>query len=388
MQPPPKPWKQAIFRAIAGVECALRGHAGCSQAESREIRNFLVLQYDAALGGVVHATPLYEALKAAMPNAHVTVAASSMAASVLRHNPSIDRCVVTPDPLRDFLGAVRALRELLGALPSGPRSVITTIGNRRPRFGLLGMSAGSAVRMGHTVAPALYDMPLTFTPERGQIEGNLDILRRLGHQVAVCEPRVFFSCGDAEYAGSLLHATAEKPDTPRVAYVTQNSRGQRNQWPAERFQQVIASLWQTTGAAPVFIGTVAEADAIESLRRELPGLGISLAGKTTVPQLAAVLAQCDLVVSLDTGPFHVARAVGLPGVVIAPAWQSPLEWLPVDQPNYRVLRGPSLPVVPPDYRMEEIHASDVATEAIQLLQEFPADPCAREDRVRRSLMQK
>ncbi|MHB1960032.1 MAG: glycosyltransferase family 9 protein [Acidobacteriaceae bacterium] len=75
----------------------------------------------------------------------------------------------------------------------------------------------------------------------------------------------------------------------------------------------------------------------------MPDAGISLARKTAVATLAALLAQCDLIVSLDTGTFHVARAVGLPSVVIAPAWQSPLEWLPVASERYRVLRRPASP---------------------------------------------
>ncbi|MHB1516617.1 MAG: glycosyltransferase family 9 protein [Acidiferrobacteraceae bacterium] len=79
------------------------------------------------------------------------------------------------------------------------------------------------------------------------------------------------------------------------------------------------------------------------MKRAMPDAGISLARKTAVATLAALLAQCDLIVSLDTGTFHVARAVGLPSVVIAPAWQSPLEWLPVASERYRVLRRPASP---------------------------------------------
>lgn len=376
--------KQAIFRAIAEVDHAMRRGVN-AQVAFLEIRNFLVLQYESALGSVVHATPLYEALKSAMPDAHVTVAASSMAASVLQHSPYVDRCVVTPPPLHDMPRAARAVRELLRATPPGPRCILTTIGNRRPRIALLAVSAGRALRVGHTAAPAFYDLPLVFAPERGQIEGNLDVLRALGHPVAFCGPRVCFASRDAEHATQLLSALSDRPNTPRVALVTQNSRGQRNQWPTERLRQVIADLAQTCDAIPLFIGTSAESGSIEELRRDLPDPGLSLAGKTTVAELAAVLAQCDLVVSLDTGPFHVARAVGLPGVVIAPAWQDPREWLPVDDPSYRVLRGPAISSAPPDYRIEEVSVSQVTQAARELLQRFPASGQARTGRLQNAM---
>lgn len=303
---------------------------------------------------------------------------------MLCHNPNIDRCVLTPDPLRNFGGAQSAVRKLFQSMPPGSRCIVTTIGNQRTQIALLSMLAGRSIRAGYTLAPEIYDLPLGFHPERGQIEGNLDILRSLGLEVSFCEPRIFFTQEDADYASGLLGVT-ENPDAPRIAFVTQNSGGQSNQWAKGRFAQVILELSQAHSAVPVFPGTSADADAIEGLRQSLPIKGISVAGKTTVPQLAAVLAQCDLVVSLDTGTFHVARAVGLPGAVIAPAWQSPLEWLPVDQPRYRVLRGPSIPKPPAEYWIEEVSAEQVIAAALDLLHRFPPSIAMRQARMKDSL---
>ncbi|MHB8302828.1 MAG: glycosyltransferase family 9 protein [Acidobacteriaceae bacterium] len=383
MQPPPKPWKQAIFAAIARAESTLRGRPAYRQADLLKLRNFLVLQYEPPLGSVVHATPFYEALKTAMPDAHVTVAASSMAASVLQYSPYIDRCVVTPDPFRNFRPALNAVRELFRTMPPGPRCIVTTIGNQRTRIAALGLWAGRAARVGYTLARELYHVPLTFHPERGQIEGNLDILRALGHPVPFYGPQMFFTASEADYAQELL-AVPQASGRPCVAFVTQNSGGQRNQWPAERFQQVSVALSNACGAFPVFVGTAADAASIEALRRPLAERGISLAGKTTVAQLAAVLAQCDLVVSLDTGAFHVARAVGLPGVVIAPAWQNPVEWLPVNLPQYRVLRGPSIPTAPADYWIEEVSPGQATDATLDLLEKFPPTASCRAARMHRS----
>lgn len=370
---------------IARAEHLVRGRHRLLESDRSQIRNFLVLQQESPLGSVVHATPFYEALKRAVPDAHITVAASHMAAAVLQHNPSIDHSVVTPNPFADFRNAARTVRGLFQSLPDGTRCMVTTIGNQRTRLAMLSLIAGDAVRVGYTLAPELYDVPLFFVPERGQIEGNLDIVRRLGHNVPFYEPRIFFTKRDAEHASRWLESLAVPTSVPRVAYVTQNSGGQRNQWSAARFQQVICRLSQHGNAVPIFLGTASEAATIEDLRRSLPDRGISLAGKTTISELAAVLAQCDLVVSLDTGTFHVARAVGLPGVVIAQAWKSPLEWLPVDHPRYRVLRGPTIPEAPPDYWIEEISVDQVCEAAIELMAKYPADPAQRTERLQHLL---
>ncbi len=384
LQPPRSRWKRAAFRVIERAVHHLHGDGPISQAELGGIRNFVVLQYESPLGSVIHATPLYEALKCAMPKAHIAVAASRMAAGVLEHSPFVDRCVVTPNPFENFARCVRAVRALLQTMPPGPRCVVTTIGNQRTRLAFLSVFAGSAVRVGYTLAPELYDLPLAFDPEHGQIEGNLDIARSLGRCVPFYGPRVFFAQKDAETAAQWLASLTAHPDAPRIVFVTQNSGGQRNQWVTARFQQVISDLSRRLGAAPIFVGTAKDSVPIDALRNDLPDAGISLAGKTTVATLAALLAQCDLIVSLDTGTFHVARAVGLPGVVIAPAWQSPLEWLPVDDPRYRVLRGPTIQEIPPTYCIEEVSVEDVCSAAQTLLGKFPADAAQRAARVERS----
>ncbi len=385
LQPPRSRWKRAAFRVIAHVVRLLHGSDRFSQAELAEIRNFLVLQYESPLGSVVHATPLFEAMKHAMPDCHIAVGASCMAASVLHCSPYIDRCVVTPSPFEDFSGSVRAVRALLESTPAGARCVITTIGNQRTRLAFLSLLAGSAVRVGYTLAPELYDVPLVFNPERGQIEGNLEIVRSLSHSIPFYEPHIFFSRQDVETAQEWLASLATGSTVPRIVFVTQNSGGQRNQWSSARFQRVISNLSSVTGALPVFVGTEKDVIPIDDLRKGLPEKGISLAGKTTIPELAALLAQCDLIVSLDTGTLHVARAVGLPGVVIAPAWQSPLEWLPLQCDRYRVLRGPTIREIPAEYSIDEIGVEQVCDAAQTLLAKFPADPLQRASRVDRSI---
>ncbi len=383
-QPLPMPWKRALFTGIAHAEHALRGGNRSRRLNPQQIRNFLFLQYESPLGSVIHATPLFEALKSAMPDAHITIAGSTMAASVLGQSPYIDRCVVTPSPFENFNKSRNAVRELFQSMPPGARCVLTTIGNQRTRVALLAVAAGKGLRAGYTLAPEIYDFPLRFRPERGQIQGNLDILRSLGHDISPCEPRMFFTQHDVDYACELLTPAEQKPDFLRIGFAVQNSGGQQNQWSRERFQEVAASLTRQFNAIPIFLGTAAEAPAIESLRQSLPNPGIAAAGKTTVPQLAAVLAQCDLVVSLDTGTFHVARAVGLPGVVIAPAWQSPLEWLPVDHPAYRILRGQSIPEPHSAYWIKEVSAEQAIAASLDLLKKFPPGLPSRAARLDRS----
>jgi len=375
--------KYKAFHILARLETMLRGREAAAPEQLQNFRNFLFLQYDAPLGSVIHATPLFEALRRVLPDAHITVAASSMAASVLQHNPYINRCVVTPNPEKNFLAAISAVRALYQSLAPGPVCIVTTTGNQRPILAVLALLAGNATRVGYTLALPLHNLALDFRAERPQIENNLEILRALGYETSAPEPRMFFNQADAEYATHLLAGIAD--ESPRIAVVTQCSGIQPKQWSAEKFQHVLAELSSKRNATPIFFGTKVEAAAIEALRKPLAVTGISLAGKTTIPQLAAVLAQCDLVLSLDTGTFHVARAVGLPGVVLAPAWQNPAEWLPIDHPHYRVLCDFPMPMPTHTYRMDEISAEQTLDATMECMDAFPYSTAARYARLNQSL---
>jgi ADP-heptose:LPS heptosyltransferase len=116
-------------------------------------------------------------------------------------------------------------------------------------------------------------------------------------------------------------------------------------------------------------------------------VGVSLAGRTRVTELAAVLALSDWVVSLDTGTMHVGRAVGVPMVVIGPSWQRPTEWMPLGVEHVRILRGKDREDVPPGYKLDEVGAGDVIAALEELVGVYPASEEGRKGRrIQRSLV--
>ena len=379
------PAKLAFYSILAAMERPFRSRPSLRIEDLRGIRNFLFLQYDTPLGSAVHATPLFTVLRAAMPDAHIALAASPMAASVLAHHPQIDACVVTADPMQDFFGALRDVHRIYEQLPPGEVCIATTLGNQRSRLAFLAAMTGRAVRVGYMLATTMFDLPLEYRFGIAQIDANLEILRALGHTAIASEPTIFFTSRDYQHAERLLRTADPSEAQTRIAFVTQNSGGQPNQWRTERFQQVIDSLTEQHDAIPIFLGAAKEAERIEHLRAGLREQGSNLAGKTTVPQLAALISQCDITVSLDTGTFHVARAVGLPGVVIAPGWQDPIEWLPLGHSKYRVLWNGPTPEDPIQPYLDEISVEQVLAAANDLLTNFPPSQTARAERAAAAL---
>jgi ADP-heptose:LPS heptosyltransferase len=274
----------------------------------------------------------------------------------------------------------------LRTLGVAPDCVLTGASDQRTRIALLAMLAADGWRGGYTVKPALYHRPLEYDQGLSLIANNLRLATLVGCEPDLCEPHIFFSRESADVARAMLRE-ANPEGRPVIIMVTQNSGGQRTGWHIERFVQVIHHASRTLGCAVVYVGTSADAAAIEVIRQAAGGIGTSVAGRTSVTELAALLAMSDAAVTLDTGTMHVGRAVGTPIVVLGPSWQRPLEWLPLTVPNARILRGANRESIPDHYRLDEISAEAVIAALEELLHAYPPSEEMRERRVKESLSQ-
>ena len=341
--------------------------------------NVLILEYMLPLGCCVHLTPVYEAIKRANPSVTLTVATRGLGLACLRHNPFIDHLIETPDPLMSLRAAVRALRAELALRSIRPSLILTGASDQRSRIAALAGLAAPAIRGGFTIYPDFYHRPLAYDRQLSLIDNNLNLASLAVAPSAHLEPRVYFSVADLAAAESLVRAV--NPDgCPLVLFVTQNSGGQLTGWHTSRFVQVIRHVYEVLGCAVAYLGTEVDRGPIEKIQQAAGGIGASLAGRTSVNELAALLAISDAAVSLDTGTMHVGRAVGLPMVVIGPSWQRPIEWLPLELPQVRILRGQDRDNIPSNYRIDEVQASDVIAAVEELLAEYPPSAASRANR--------
>ncbi len=379
--------KNWLMQCAIPAERLVRGAVAASPADLAGMREFLFLQYMMPLGYCVHDTPLYEALRICKPDARITVATRGTGYATLRHNPFIDNLIATADPLRETQKAVKELRAALEQRGLAPACGITNCSNPRTRITLLNVFAGKHVRLGHTLAPALYHLPQTYNKAMSLIDNNLHLLTNFGCPPDHFEPRVFFPEADVEKMRGLLQANGLTQEQPLVIFVTQNSGGQRTGWHGDRFAQVMRHVAQRSQIA--FVGTRADQEAIEALRVQAGPLGssasASFAGLTTISELSALLCLADYVISLDTGTMHIGRAAGTPMVVLGPSWQKPLEWLPLGRERVRILRGQDIDRAPADYQLDEIEPHSVIAAFEELHMLYPPSDLERSARLRKSL---
>ncbi len=116
----------------------------------------------------------------------------------------------------------------------------------------------------------------------------------------------------------------------------------RKRWPAERFGE-LAALLGGRGYQPVIVGTAADSLAAATIRMACPS-AVDLTGKTTLLQLAAATSGAALAVGNDTGPTHLAAALGVPTIALFSADSDPALTRP--RGDVTVLAAPDLADLP------------------------------------------
>ncbi len=115
------------------------------------------------------------------------------------------------------------------------------------------------------------------------------------------------------------------------------SRSPARRWPAESFARVADTLVARWDARIVFTGGADEVDMVQEVMRHMYAPAVSLAGRTSLGGLAALIARLRLFISNDTGPAHIACAVDCASITLfGPAEFS--RWAPLDQTRHPALR--------------------------------------------------
>lgn len=278
-----------------------------------------------AIGDVLHSTAVVHNLKRLVPDCHVTWLVSPPASILLENNPDIDRLLVwdrrTFDKAAQHLD-LRTVRQTLkeaaallhqyefdialdiqGLFLSG---ILTRMSRAPRRIGIHERHEGNFLFMTE-MAPDI--------PERHKIRRYMTALAPLGIGPEDFEPGLVLKLPDA-YEGFAEKFFADKavtlhdPQRPLLLVNTRTTWPDKN-WPPEFFGRALANLPENIQI--VFTGAPSDQVYIERAQQEMAGrASLSIAGQTSLLELAAIFRESDLLLTGDTGPLYIAEAVGLP----------------------------------------------------------------------------
>jgi heptosyltransferase-2 len=153
------------------------------------------------------------------------------------------------------------------------------------------------------------------------------------------EPDASLQISDARKseAEDLLRAYGVRAGEPVVALCPGSINSRAKRWPAEAYA-ALADRFIDSGRQVLLIGSADEADVTREVTSRMKQQPVVLTGKTSLDQITSVLSLVDLVVTNDTGPAHIAAALGRPTLVIfGPT--NPLTTRPF-APEAEILRHP------------------------------------------------
>lgn len=276
-----------------------------------------------ALGDVVHVLPALAALRAAHPDAFIGWAVEDRAASLLEGHPHLDRVHVVPRAawskvLRsDPLSVLRSLRKTLRDLRR-ERYDVTLDFQSNLRSSALAWASGAPRRIGQPRPFAkegsralVTETPDAVPRDAHKIERNLALLEPLGLARATMMPRPRPTLAEPAAARALADAFAAGPGQRVIIHPGVSAFGALKAWREDRFADLARRL--VADGARVFFawGGAAEEALARSLAARAPGAAIT-PKTSSILELAAVLRRADLVIGVDSGPLHLAAAVGAP----------------------------------------------------------------------------
>jgi heptosyltransferase-2 len=276
---------------------------------------FLVVQ-TAFLGDAILTTPLLRALKASSPEAYVAVVASPVGAEVLRDCPFVDETIALEKRGVDR-GPLGMLRRVIDI--RGRRFDVALAAQRSARSGVMVAGSGAPVRVGFRGAAGrwAYNRRVAWRSDRHAVHRYLALLGALGADGSRVDPRPTIAVDPhrAEAVEAALRKAGVSPDDPLLA-VAPGSVWATKRWTVEGFTRVVASCREELGLTPILVGSASERALCHAISTASGVFAVNLAGAGDVRYLAAILARVDLLLANDSGPGHLAAAVGTPVVTI------------------------------------------------------------------------
>jgi len=276
-----------------------------------------------SLGDIVQALPVLTALKETHPRARASWVVARPFADLLEGHPRLDEVIVFDRRRFARVGrSATATAEFLGFLGDLRRRRFTAVLDLQGllRSGLMALATGAPARVGFREAREL--APLCYTLDvaapRGEahaVDRYLALARRAGLATPRAADHLPVPAEARARVRGRLAAAGLGPGEPFLA-VCADARWPTKQWPPDRFAAVLARVREAVGGRAVLVGgteAVPISRAVAAPLREAP---IDLTNATTLKELAAVVAEARVLLTNDSGPMHVAAAVGTPVVAL------------------------------------------------------------------------
>lgn len=318
-----------VFRQIKDIlEAGSPDEGLIGKSSSKRI---LIVRTD-RIGDVLLSTPVIKAIRDEYPHAYIAMMVSPYSKEIVEGNPYLDEVIVydKEGKQKSWAGSMRFARYL-----KKKKFDLALILHPNNRVHLVTYFAGIKRRVG-------YDRKFGFLltdkirhtkqlGEKHELEYNLDLVRHLG--IIPKEQSLFMPIKkeSEDWAEEFLRSQGISP-SEKILVIHPGASCPSKIWPQVRFAQVADKLADLYSFKIIVVSGPKDTKMAEDVLKNMRHPAVNLAGKTSISQLASILKKCKLFISNDSGPVHIASAVGTPVISLfgrAQKGLSPQRWGPV-----------------------------------------------------------
>lgn len=264
------------------------------------------------IGDAVMTIPAIRALRKAYPESKISLLVKPSVSQIFERDTNIDEIIVYEERFSGIFGKLRLAMKLRG----GHFSKAILLQNAFDAA-LIAFLAGIPERIGYSRDSRgfLLTRPISFNGDDRKVHHihyYLNLLKSAGINAEYSNPWIYLSIDERLSARDKL-SSLKRPIlgiNPGATY------GSSKRWFPERFAEVANWFIKETNGSVLIFGGRNEIDIAEEIDKHIDENKLFLAGMTSLRELISLISECDVFVTNDSGPMHIAYAVGTPLVAI------------------------------------------------------------------------
>ncbi|MBN2655040.1 MAG: lipopolysaccharide heptosyltransferase II [Nitrospirae bacterium] len=264
------------------------------------------------IGDAVMSMPAINAIKKAYPDSHISLLVKPFVAPLFENNPLIDEIILYEDKHKSILGRLK----LASLLRKKEFSKAILLQNAFDAA-LIAFLARIPERIGYDRDGRGFLLTKKIPYEKldrkiHHIDYYLNLISKAGIEPSHSRPWIYLTYEERMSARQMFLGLRR----PILGINPGATYGSSKRWFPERFAKVAKWFQMETGGSVVIFGGPKELDIAQEIDKHIYDSKLFLAGKTGLRQLAALISDCDVFVSNDSGPMHIADALITPLVAI------------------------------------------------------------------------
>jgi ADP-heptose:LPS heptosyltransferase len=278
--------------------------------DPQQIRRVLLLNFT-ALGDLLFSTPAIRALKETYPAWRLDLLLKPSAGPLMHHNPHVERIWLYP-------GRGAGLLQLMHRLGEEHYDLAIVLHGNDPEATLLASASRAPFIIGSAHSPLAFVYAARVeraNPYQHAIERRLDFVRLVGADTEDKRMELFLP-PQAEAEAAAIIQGQFGPSPARLMALHPTGSAPYKWWPLESYIELGKHLYERYRAALFIISGTEDRPVAEALAARLPGPTLVTGGRYPLPTVAALLKRAQLLVANDSGPLHMALALGVPSLAL------------------------------------------------------------------------